>query len=61
VFVVRDRVNDFVQLLRREILSPDVWIDIGLLQDASGGAKADSVNVRQRYLDAFVGWNFNSE
>jgi hypothetical protein len=60
-FVIGDRVNDFVQLLRREIFSPDVWIDIRLLKDAFGSAKTDSVDIRQGYLDAFVGWNFNSE
>jgi len=59
--VVRDRVNDLIQLLGRKIFGPDVWIDIRLLENALRSAKTDSVDIRQRYLDAFVCWNFNSE
>jgi len=43
--VVRDRVNDLIQLLRRKIFRPEVWIDIRLLEDAPRSAKADSVDV----------------
>ena len=60
-FVVRDRVNDFIQLLRRQILRAQVWIDIGLLEDALRRAQTDSVDVSERGFNAFVCWNFNSE
>jgi len=43
--VVRDRVNDLIQLLRRKIFRSEVWIDIRLLEDAPRSAKADSVDV----------------
>ena len=33
-FVRRDRLNDFVDLLRRQILCAQVRIDIGLFEDA---------------------------
>jgi hypothetical protein len=59
-FVVRNRVNDFVQLLRRKVFRAQIGVDIGLLQNAPGGGKADSVNVRQRCFDAFVRRNLNS-
>ena len=59
--VVRYRVNDLVQLLRRKIFGADIWIDIRLLENAPRSAKTDSINVRQRDLDAFLRWNFNSE
>jgi hypothetical protein len=59
--VVCDRVDDLIQLLRRKIFRTDVWVDIRLLEDAPRSAKADSVDIGQRYLDAFVCWNFNSE
>ena len=36
--VIRDRVNDLVQLLRGEILRAQIWIDIGLLENAFGCA-----------------------
>jgi hypothetical protein len=58
--VVRDRVDDLIQLLRRKIFRPDVWVDIRLLENAPRSAKADSIDIRQRYLDAFVCGNFNS-
>jgi hypothetical protein len=59
--VVRDRMNDFVQLLRSKILRAQVGIDVRLLENAFGRALADSVDVGQGRLDAFVRWNFNSE
>ena len=46
-FIVRDRVNNLIQLLRGEILGPDVWIDIGLLEDVPRRVKTDSVDIRQ--------------
>ena len=58
--VVRDCVNDLIQLLRRKIFRAQVWIDIGLLENAPGCGKPDSVNVGERRLDAFLRWNFNS-
>jgi hypothetical protein len=58
--VVRDRVDDFIQLLRGKIFRADISVDIRLLENAPRSAKADSVDIRQRYLDAFVCWNFNS-
>jgi hypothetical protein len=59
--VVRDRMNNFVQLLRSKILRAQVRIDVRLLENALGRAQADSVDVGQGRLDAFVRWNFNSE
>ena len=59
--VVRDRMNDLVDLLRASGLSPAVRIDVGLLEDAPGGARADAVDVGQRRFDAFVGGDFNSK
>jgi hypothetical protein len=58
--VVRDRVNDFVQLLRRKFFRPQVRIDVGLLKNAPRRGKADSVDVGKRRFDAFVCWNFDS-
>ena len=59
--VVGDRVNDFVDLLRRELIGAQIWIDVRLLKNFAGGAETDSVNVGQRRFDALVRWNFNSE
>src|SRR5262249_59910780 len=59
--VVRDGVNDFVQLLRRKIFRANVRVDVRLLENSPGCAKADSVNVSERRFDALVCWNFNSE
>jgi hypothetical protein len=59
--VVSDSVNDLIQLLRRKIFRPDVWVDVRLLENAPRSAKTDSVDIRQRHLDAFVCGNFNSE
>ena len=43
--VVRDRMNDFVQLLRGKIFRAQIGIDVRLLEDAFGRAQADSVDV----------------
>jgi hypothetical protein len=59
--VVRDRMNDFVQLLRSKILRAQVGINVRLLENALGRAQADPVDVGLGRLDAFVRWNFNSE
>ena len=60
-FVVRDRVNDLVDLLRSQLIGAQIGIDIRLLQNFPGGAKSDAVNIGQRRFDAFVRWDFNSE
>ena len=59
--VVRDRVNDLVDLLRTQLVGAQVGIDVRLFQNLACGAEADSVNIGQRRFDAFVCWNFNSE
>ena len=58
--VIRDRMNDLVQLLRGEILRTQIWIDIGLLENASGCGKTDSIDVGQGRFDALVCRNFDS-
>ncbi len=58
--VVRDRVDDVIQLLRRKILRAQVGIDIGLLENAPGRVKADSVDIGKRRFDSLIRWNFNS-
>ena len=60
-FVVGDRVNDLVDLLRRQFIRSQIGIDVGLLKDFPGSAESDSVNVSQRRFDSLVRWNFNSE
>jgi hypothetical protein len=59
-FVIRDRVNDFVQLLRRKIFRAQVGIDIRLFQNPPSCGKADSIDVGERRFDAFFCWNFDS-
>jgi len=60
-FVVRDRVNDLVDLLRRQLVSAQVRIDVRLLENSARSRRADPINVSQRRFDAFIRWNFNSE
>jgi len=60
-FVVGDRVNDLVDLLRRQFIGAQIRIDVGLFQNLPRGAETDPVNVGQRRFDALVRWNFNSE
>lgn len=60
-FIVRDGVDDLVDLLWTKILRAQVRIDVCLLEDALRHARADPVNVSERGFDAFVRWNFNSE
>ena len=45
--VARDRMNDVVQLLRRQFLRPQIRIDGSLLEDPLRGRRSDAVNVRQ--------------
>jgi hypothetical protein len=59
--VVRNCVNDLIQLLRGKIFRAYIRVDVGLLENAPRCAKPDSVDIGQGYLDAFVRWNFNSE
>jgi len=59
--IVRNRVNDFVELLWRQIFRAQIRIDTGLLKDPLRSAQTDSVNVSQRRFDAFVRWNFYSK
>ena len=58
--VARDRLNDLVDLVRRQVLRTQIWIDIGLFQYALRPARSDSVNVGQRRFDAFIGRDLNS-
>ena len=55
-----DRLDDVVQLLRREILGANIRFDVRLLEDLLRGARADPVNVWQRSVDALVAGVFNS-
>ena len=59
--VARDRLDNFVDLMRGEVPGAQVWIDIRLLQDAFCSARSNSVNVGQRSLDPFVRWNLYSK
>src|SRR3954447_19293926 len=59
--VVRNCVNDFVDLLRRQVLGAEIPVDIGLLEDPLRGRRPDAVNVSQRRFDAFVRRYFNSQ
>ena len=52
--VAGDRLNDLVDLLRRQILRAQVRIDVRLFENALRRARADAVNVGQRRFDAFV-------
>jgi len=58
--VAGNRLDNFVDLMRRQILRPQVRIDIGLFQNALRPARSDPVDVGQGRFDAFIGWNFNS-
>ena len=56
-----DRVNNGIQLLRRQVLGADIRVDIGDLKDPLGIAWANSVDIRKRSFDALVARNFYSE
>jgi hypothetical protein len=58
--IVRDRVDDLIQLLRGQIFRAQIGIDIGLLKNSFGSGKADSVDIRQGSFDALFCWNFDS-
>jgi len=59
--VARDRVNDLVQLLRREVLRAEIRIDIRLIENALRDRRPNSVNISKRRLDAFLRRYFNSQ
>ena len=59
-FARGDRLNDVVQLLRRQILRAHVGLNVGLFEDLLRSARADPVDVWQRSVDALVAGDFNS-
>jgi len=56
-----DGGDDRSDLLGRKFLGADVGIDVGLLEDALGGLRADAVNVNERGFNTLVAWNFYAE
>src|SRR5229473_1311734 len=52
-FISGDCLDDFVDLLRREIFRPQIRIDVRLIQNAFRRARPDSINVGKRCFDAF--------
>ena len=60
-FARRNRLNDFVDLLRRKIFRPEIRIDVRLFENALRRRGPDSVNVSERSFDALLGWNFYSQ
>ena len=61
MLVVRDGVNDVVQLLRSEVLRTQIRIVIGLLQHALERRRTTAVNVVTGYLAPLFGAHFNPE
>jgi hypothetical protein len=59
--VVGNRVDDLVDLLRGQIPSPQVRIDIRLLKYSLRRRRPDTIDVGQRGFDPFLRRNFNSE
>jgi hypothetical protein len=49
-----DRVDDGVELLRAQVFGAGVWINVRLLENFFGVARAHSINVGKRSFDAFV-------
>ena len=56
-----NRVDDFRELLRRQLVRTDVSVHSGLLENAAGGRRTDAINVGQRRFDAFFAGNFNTK
>ena len=56
-----DRLNDVIELLRREALRPDIRVDIGLLEHFLCEARPDPVNVREGSFDPFITGDFYAE
>jgi len=59
-FAGGNRLDDLVELLRREVLRPGIRVDVDLLEDLLCSTRADPVNVWQGRFDAFVAGNFYS-
>ena len=59
--IVRDGVDDLVKLLRRQILRPQIWINVGLLENSFRSAHPDPVNVGERRFDPLIGRYLYSE
>jgi len=57
----RDGGDDGTDLLGRKFLGAGVGIDVGLLEDALGGLRADAVNVNERGFNALVAGDFYAE
>jgi hypothetical protein len=53
--------DDGADLLGRELLGADIWVDIGLLKDPLGGLESDTINVNERGFDALVAGDFYAE
>jgi hypothetical protein len=59
-FASRDRLNDFVDLVGRQILGSQIRVDISPFQDPFSRAWTNSVNVSQGRFNPFLGRNFYS-
>src|SRR5205085_12459120 len=59
--VTRDRMNNFVQLLRGKIFRAQIRINIGLIENALRDRRSDPVNIGERRFDAFIRRYFNSK
>ena len=59
--VARDRMNNFVQLLRGKILGAQIRVDIGLIENALRNRRPDPVNIGERRFNAFIRRNLNSK
>jgi len=61
VLAVLDGMNDLRKLLLGQVLRANARINVGTRQDVFGIAGADTINVPQSDIDAFVGRNFYSD
>ena len=57
----RDRLNDMIQLLGRQVFSAELRIHVRLLQNLLRGGRSDTVNIRKRCDNSFVARDFNSK
>ena len=60
-FIRRDRLDDVIQLLRREALCPNIGINVCLLEDFLREARTDPVNVWKGSFDSFIAGDFYAE
>ena len=60
-FVLRDDVEDLVELLLSEVLGPHGGIEAGLLDDSGRHGRPDAVDVAERVRDLLLRWNFYTE